>query len=104
MGDATARWEHPTKRQSGLPMDPGQVKGTEVALAVAGGPYAVLTDPILPPATLDHLIPDLSPGDYKCRLVSIDLEDDRGADTELPFNIPDPTPPGPVENASVTVT
>ena len=103
MGDATARWEHPTKRQSGLPMDPAHVQGTEVALAVAGGPYAVL-EPMVPPETLQLRIPDLTPGDYLCRLVSIDLEDDRGADTELPFNIADESPPGPVENASVTVT
>ncbi len=105
MGDALARWEHPTKRKSGLPMDPADVQGTEVALAVAGGPYAVLTDPILPPETLQHAIPDLSPGDYLCRLVSIDLDDDRGEPpVELPFNIPDDSPPGPVENASVTIS
>lgn len=104
MGDALARWEHPTKRASGLPMDPAHVKGTEVALAVAGGPYAVL-EPLVPPGTLEHPIPDLSPGDYLCRLVSIDLEDDRGIPpVELPFNVADESPPGPVENASVTVT
>ncbi len=102
MGDATARWELPTVRASGLPMDPEQVKHVEVALAVAGGPYSPLE--IVPPPKLDHLIPDLSPGDYLCRLVAVDLEDDRGAEVVLPFNIPDPTPPGPVENASVTVS
>jgi len=85
-------------------MDPADVKGTEVALAVAGGPYAVL-EPLVPPGTLEHPIPDLSPGDYLCRLVSIDLEDDRGIPpVELPFNVADESPPGPVENASVTVS
>lgn len=102
MGDATARWELPTVRQSGLPMDPADVKHVEVALAVVGGPYSPLE--IVAPPKLDHLIPDLSPGDYLCRLVAVDLDDERGAETELPFNIPDETPPGPVENASVTVT
>ena len=103
MGDALAKWDHPTKRQSGLPMDPAHVKGTEVSLAVAGGPYAVL-EPLLPPIILEHVIPDLSPGDYLCRLVSIDLEDDPGAATELAFNIADESPPGPVENATITVS
>jgi len=103
MGDALARWEHPTKRQSGLPMDPADVKGTEVSLAVAGGPYSVL-EPLVPPATLQHPIPDLSPGDYLCKLVSIDMENDPGTPVELPFNVADESPPGPVENASVTVS
>jgi hypothetical protein len=85
-------------------MDPADVQGTEVALAVAGGPYAVL-EPMVPPETLQHSIPDLSPGDYKCRLVSIDLLDARGEPpVELPFNIVDESPPGPVENASITVS
>lgn len=85
-------------------MDPADFKGTEVALAVVGGPFSVLTDPILPPDKLDHVIPDLTPGNYLCRLVALDLEDDRGPATELPFIIPDLTPPGPVEDAAITVT
>lgn len=102
MGDATARWLLPTVRASGLPMDPAHVKHIEVALAVVGGPFSPLE--IVPPPKLDHVIPDLSPGNYLCRLVAVDLESDRGEATELPFTIPDTSPPGPVENASVTVT
>lgn len=104
-GTATARWKPPSKRASGLPMKPAHFKGTEVALAAVGGPYAVLTDPILPPDKLEHVMPDLTPGDYKCRLVALDLEDDRGKPpVELLFTIEDDSPPGPVEDATITVT
>lgn len=99
---ATAKWDLPTKRQSGLPVDLAEVQGTEVALAVVGGPYSVL-EALLPSDTLEHVIPDLTPGDYLCRLVPIDMDDVRGADTELPFSIPDETPLAAVENPSVTV-
>lgn len=99
---ATAKWDLPSKRQSGIPVDPSEVQGVEVALSVVGGTYSVL-EPMVPPDTLEHEIPDLTPGDYLCRLVPIDMDDDRGADTELPFSIPDDTPLAAVENASVTV-
>lgn len=69
-------------------MDPADFKGTEVALAVVGGPYSVLTDPILPPDKLEHVIPDMTPGDYKCRLVAIDNDDERNkVPVELPFTV-----------------
>ncbi len=99
---ATINWELPTTRQSGLPVDAAEVLGTEVALSVVGGVYSVL-DPMLPPDILEHVIPDLTPGDYLCRLVPIDTADVRGAETELQFNVPDESPLSAVENASVTV-
>lgn len=99
---ATARWELPTTRQSGLPVDPAEVQGVEVALSVVGGVYSVL-EPLVPPDTLEHAIPDLTPGDYLCRMAPIDMDDVRGAETELPFSIPDETPLSEVENPSVTV-
>ena len=98
----TAKWNLPTIRQSGLPVDPADVQGVEVALAVAGGPYSVLNT--VPSDTLELVVPDLTPGDYLCRLVPIDTADVRGAETELVFQIADDTPLGPVENATVTVT
>ncbi len=104
-GTATARWTRPTTRASGLPMPLEDFKGTEVALAVVGGPYTVLTDPILPPSQLVHAMPDLTSGDYKCRLVALDQEDDRGEPpVVLLFTIPDDSAPGPVEDATITVT
>ena len=94
---ATAKWELPTTRQSGLPADPAEVQGTEIALAVQGGPFSVL-EPMVPASKLELVIPDLTPGDYICRYVPIDMDDVRGASDEVPFNVPDDTPLAAVEN------
>lgn len=100
---ATAKWGLPTKRQSGLPVDPAEVQGTEIALAVAGGPFSVL-EPMVPSDTLELVIPDLTPGDYLCRYVPIDMDDVRGALIEVQFNIPDDTPLAEVENPTVEIS
>ena len=104
MTTATAKWGIPTKRQSGLPADPNDYKGCEIALAVVGGPFTVLSD-LVPADTFEReLPPDLTPGDYLCRYVPIDTDDERGESTEVMFNIPDETALGPVENPTVDVT
>ncbi len=104
MTTATAKWGIPTKRQSGLPADPADYKGCEIAMAVSGGPYTVL-EALVPADTFERVLPpDLTPGDYLCRYVPIEINDDRGAATEVPFNIPDDTPLGPVDNPIVDVS
>ncbi len=104
MTTATAKWGIPTKRQSGLPADPADYKGCEIALAVAGGPFTVLTA-LVPADTFERVMPpDLTPGDYLCRYVPIEINDDRGTSTEVPFNIPDDTPLGPVDNPTVDIS
>lgn len=104
MTTATARWDIPTKRQSGLPADPNDYQGCEIAMAVAGGPFTVL-DALVPADTFEReMPPDLTPGDYLCRYVPIDTDDERGKSTEVAFNIPDTTALGPVENPTVDVS
>ncbi len=100
---ATAKWELPTTRQSGLPADPAEVQGTEIALAVIGGPFSVL-EPMVPASTLELVIPDLTPGDYSCRYVPIDMDDVRGKSVAVPFTIPDDTPLAAVENPTVEIS
>ena len=102
---ATAKWGLPTERQSGLPADPSEVQGVEIALRVnaSGAPFSVL-EPMVPPDTLELVIPDLTPGDYQCRYVPIDTDDDRGAEALVDFNIPDDTPLAAVENPTVEVS
>lgn len=104
MTTATAKWGIPTKRQSGLPADPADYKGCEIAMAVAGGPYTVLSA-LVPAGTFERVLPpDLTPGDYSCRYVPIDIDDVRGKAVAVPFNIPDETPLDVVENPTVDVT
>lgn len=104
MTTATAKWGIPTKRQSGLPADPADYKGCEIALAVAGGPFTVLTA-LVPAGTFERgMPPDLTPGDYLCRYVPIDTDDVRGKAFAVPFTIADETPLGVVDNPTVEIT
>lgn len=104
MTTATAKWGIPTKRQSGLPVDPDEYKGCEIALAVAGGPFTVLSD-LVPTGTFEREMPaDLTPGDYLCRYVPIDTDDVRGKAIGVPFNIADETPLDVVDNPTVEVS
>lgn len=100
---ATAKWGIPTVRESGQPADPADYMGCEIALAVVGGPFSVL-EPLVPDGTFEHPIPDLTPGDYQCRYVPIEINDDRGTVAVVDFNIPDDTPLGPVDNPTVVVS
>ncbi len=104
MTTATARWGIPTKRQSGLPADPADYKGCEIALAVAGGPFTVLTA-LVPADTFERAMPpDLTPGDYLCRYVPIDIDDVRGKAVAVGFTIADETPLDAVANPTVEIT
>ena len=48
--------------------------------------------------------PDLTPGDYLCRYVPIDTDDERGTASEVPFNIADETALDAVENPTVDIS
>ncbi len=101
---ATAKWGIPTKRQSGLPADPADYKGCEIALAVAGGPFTVLSA-LVPADTFERVMPaDLTPGDYLCRYVPIDIDDVRGKAIAVPFKIADETALDVVENPTVEIS
>ncbi len=104
MTTATAKWGIPTKRQSGLPANPADYKGCEIALAVAGGPFTVLSA-LVPADTFERVMPpDLTPGDYLCRYVPIDIDDVRGKAFAVPFKIADETPLGVVDNPTVEIS
>ncbi len=104
MTTATARWGIPTKRQSGLPADPDDYKGCEISLAVAGGPFTVLSD-LVPTGTFEREMPaDLTPGDYVCRYVPIDTDDVRGKASQVPFTVADTTALDEVDNPTVEIT
>ena len=104
MTTATAKWGIPTKRQSGLPADPDDYIGCEISLAVAGGPFTVLED-LVPADTFERVMPpDLTPGDYLCRYVPIDIDDVRGKATAVPFKIADETPLDVVDNPTVEIS
>ncbi len=104
MTTAIARWGIPTKRQSGLPVDPDEYKGCEISLAVAGGPFTVLSD-LVPTGTFEREMPaDMTPGNYECRYVPIDTNDDRGKQSIVSFKIPDETALDVVEDPVVEVS
>jgi len=100
---ATAKWGIPTERESGQPADPADYRGCEIALAVLGGPFSVL-EPEVPTGTFELVMPDLTPGDYQCRYVPIEITDDRGTVSVVDFNIPDDSPLGAVDNPTVDVS
>ncbi len=102
---ATAKWGIPTHRESGQPADPADYKGCEIALRVnaPSAPFSVL-EPLVPDGTFEHPIPDLTPGDYQCRYVPIEINDDRGTAAVVDFNIPDDSPLGEVDNPTVEVS
>jgi hypothetical protein len=87
-----------------LPADPADYKGCEIALAVAGGPFTVLSA-LVPADTFERVMPpDLTPGDYLCRYVPIDIDDVRGKAVAVPFKIADETPLDAVDNPTVEIT
>lgn len=102
--NATVHWVLPVVRGSGKPLDPADIEGEEVSLAIAGAPFSVLTDPPVPPDTLELLVPDLEIGDWIFRLVCIDKAGLRGAAHDEPFTIPDDTPPGVVTGVNVVLS
>lgn len=100
--NATVHWVLPTVRGSGKPLDPGDIQGEEVALAIAGAPSSVLA--VVPPDTLELLVPDLEIGDWIFTLVCIDKAGLRGTAHDEPFTIPDDTPPGVVTGVNVVLS
>lgn len=104
MTTATARWGIPTKRQSGLPVDPDDYKGCEISMAVAGGPFTVLSE-LVPTGTFEReMPPDLTPGNYECRYVPIDTDDVRGKASVVAFKIQDETALDEVDNPTVEIS
>ncbi len=100
--NATVHWVLPTIRASGLPLDPRDIQGEEVSLAIAGAPSSVLD--VVPPDTLELFVPDLEVGDWIFTLVCIDIKGERGAAYDEPFTIPDETPPGVVTGVNVVLS
>lgn len=100
--NATVHWVLPTIRESGLPLDPADIQGEEVSLAIAGAPSSVLD--VVPPDTLELFVPDLEVGDWIFTLVCIDIKGERGAAYDELFTIPDETPPGVVTGVNVVLS
>lgn len=100
--NATVHWVLPVVRGSGKPLDPADIEGEEVSLAIAGAPSSVLA--VVPPDTLELLVPDLEIGDWIFTLVCIDTAGLRGAAHDEPFTVPDDTPPGVVTGVNVVLS
>ena len=98
---ATVKWALPTTRTDGEALDPADIQGVEVSLAIAGAPSSVLN--VVPPDTLELLVPDLEAGDWVFTLVCIDTDGLRGTAHSEPFTIPN-EPPGPVTGVSVELS
>ncbi len=98
--NATVHWVLPTVRTDGEALDPADIQGVEVSLAIAGAPSSVLD--IVPPNTLELFVPDLEVGDWVFTLVCIDTDGLRGAAHDEPFTIPN-EPPGVVTDVSVVL-
>ncbi len=100
--NATINWVLPTHRGSGELLDPADIKGVEVSLAIAGAPSSVLN--VVPPDTLELFVPDLEMGDWLFTLVCIDTKNSRGPEHDEPFTVSDETPPGAVTDVSVVLS
>ena len=98
--NATVSWVLPTVRIDGEALDPADIQGVEVALAIAGAPSSVLN--VVPPDTLELLVPNLESGDWIFFLVCIDTDGLRGPLVDEPFTIPN-EPPGVVTGVGVTL-
>jgi hypothetical protein len=98
---ATVKWTLPTVRTDGEALDPADIGGVEVSLAIAGAPSTVLN--VVPPPTLELLVPDLESGDWVFTLVCIDTDGLRGPPVDELFTIPQ-EPPGVVTGVGVTLS
>lgn len=98
--NVTVHWVLPTTRTDGTALDPADIQGVEVSLAIAGAPSSVLN--VVPPTTLELMVPDLETGDWIFTLVCIDTAGTRGPAHDEPFTILD-APPGVVTGVSVTI-
>ena len=100
--NATVSWELPVVREQGGDLDPTDIEGIEISLAIVGGGFRVLET--VPPTKLNHFIPELEIGDWEFRLVVIDIVGRRSADVEVPFTVKDDSPPGIVTNSAVKLS
>lgn len=100
--NATVHWVLPIVRGSGKLLDPADIAGVEVSLAIAGAPSSVLS--MVPPDTLELLVPDLEIGDWIFTLVCVDTAGASGAAHDEPFTVPDETPPGVVTGVNVVLS
>lgn len=87
-------WTLPTTRKpSGLPLDPADIAGVEIAGSADGGAsYSVLD--VLPPTTLETTINELEPGTWFFRGVVVDKAGKRSAPKVGSIMVPDESPPG----------
>lgn len=92
-------WTNPTERESGQPLPPGSLKGTNIAISADGG--ATFTDMIFVPAPDSiHIVPDLAEGLWIFRFI---WEDTSGRQS-MPVTEPwDDTAPAVGTDVTVTV-
>ncbi len=105
MRDVRVTWDLPTTRDSGRPLPIDEIAGVDVALSADGGANFTLLATVTPDGAQELEQQQLEPGDYLFRLIVIDTDGKTSSDdgVQVPFSIPDDSPPGEVTNVNVTV-
>ena len=97
----TITWDMPTTRESGLPLLGTDILHTEVSLSAdQGASFGLLSNVVLP--TREIVIPDLEVGTWIVRFVVVDTLNRRSQNADFELIVVDETPPGIVQNVSVT--
>ena len=99
---ATVTWDLPTTRESGNPLDPATLAGTDVYLSADAGANFTLLNTVDPVDPQTLIIPDLVDGDYIVRLEVRDLDGRVSVAVDTPFLI-DLSAPSGVTNVAVVL-
>ena len=102
MATATFRWELPTERKNGAPLDPQtEIAHTEVQLSADGGANFSPPANVAPDVAQEFPVADLAGGSYVFRGVVVDTDGRRSDPTDVSFSVLE-APLGP-QNATVDV-
>ena len=103
MKTALSTWDLPTTRESGNPLPVDEILHVEVSVSAdLGATYTVL-DSVIPPDT-ELTVPDLEAGEWRFRLVVVDINNRRSADVDVSVVVPDETAPGVVTNVQISLS
>ena len=102
MSNIRLTWDHPTTRESGLPLDPADIAETQISMSADGG---VNWSPIGFTSFLTHefVITDVEPATYDFRAVTVDTKGEPSAPVDTEVSVLDQSAPSSPTNFIGTV-
>ena len=102
MSNIRLTWDHPTTRESGLPLDPADIAETQISMSADGGAN---WSPIGMAGGLDaeFLITDVEPATYNFRAITIDTKGDPSQPVDTEVSVLDQSAPSSPTNFIGTV-